>query len=89
MSKQEKYIEYVVDNLINKTEIDYERKRVKFPFNEYPNDLFHRFNLLPPKAQLIRNHYDYVKNIYGAHSEEIVIIWNNYMETLTSLFKNV
>jgi len=30
MSKHEKYIEYVVDNLINKTEIDYDRKKIHF-----------------------------------------------------------
>jgi hypothetical protein len=29
MPKHEKYIEYVVDNLINKTEIDYDRKKIR------------------------------------------------------------
>ena len=83
MNKKEKYINYVVEDLVSKTKIDYDQEKIKYPY--LPN-LFH----LPqhPILYPIFSFRNYLKERYGAHSEEIDIIWKLYKERIQSLINN-
>ena len=81
MDKKEKYINYVVEDLVSKTEIDYEQGKIKFPFYSSTLPLpttLPSFISLP----LFFSFSNYIKEKYGAHSEEIEIIWKLYKERI-------
>ena len=40
MNKKEKYINFIVDDLIKKTEIDHDQETIKLPFLSYPQSPF-------------------------------------------------
>ena len=82
MGNKEKYINYVVDDLVSKTEIDYEQGKIKFPFHSHSSLFFNYLYLLP--SSFFSN---YIKEKYGAHSEEIEFIWDQYKERIESLYK--
>ena len=84
MNKKERYINYIIDDLVKKTEIDYETMRLTLPFLSSPTSFPFFFNLLSPHPAFS----EYVKERYGAHSEEINIIWNLYKERIQSLINN-
>jgi hypothetical protein len=91
MSKKEKYINYVVEDLISNTEIDYDQEKIKYPFLTYS---YSNTSLtLPP--QLLLNYSspnfpfaNHVRKVYGAHSEEIEIIWKLYKERIKDKLNN-
>ena len=82
MNKKEKYINYVVDDLVKNTEIDYEQGKIKFPFHSLSSFFIQYLYLLP--SSFFSN---YIKEKYGAHSEEIEFIWDQYKERIESLYK--
>ncbi len=91
MSKKEKYINYIVDDLVKKTEINYNREEITFLFlSTKPSFIFPSL-LLPLSPSLsfyLLSSYDFskhVKEIYGTKDEEIEIVWNQYWEKLESL----
>jgi len=83
MNKQERYINYVVEDLVKKTEIDYEEETIFLPF-PLP---FHSFTILflsyPPFI-----FSKYIKNLYGTKDEEAQTIWDQYKERIQSLINN-
>tara|TARA_R110002126_G_scaffold218330_1_gene364049 strand:+ start:1266 stop:1517 length:252 start_codon:yes stop_codon:yes gene_type:complete len=82
MSKKEKYYNYVVNDLVSKTEIDHDKKRIKFPFHSLYTSFFYSF---PPSPILLFSKY--ITERYGTHDGEIKIIWNLYKEKIHSLIK--
>jgi len=85
MNKKEKYIKYIVGDLVSKTEIDYEQEIIKYPLSlSLPISFPFSYFPLPPPL-LFANH---VRKVYGAHSEEIEIIWKLYKERIESLINN-
>jgi len=82
MNKKEKYINYVVEDLVKNTEIDHDQETIKFPFHSHSSLFFNYLYLLP--SSFFSN---YIKEKYGAHSEEIEIIWDQYKERIESLYK--
>ena len=91
MDKKEKYINYVVEDLISNTEIDYDQEKIKYPFLPFnppflssplpfPSPSFYLLPILP-----FANH---VRKVYGAHSEEIEIIWKLYKERIKDKINN-
>jgi len=86
MNKKEKYINYVVEDLVSKTEIDYDQEIIKYPFyHSFPSISPPLNSLLFPSLIPFANH---VRKVYGAHSEEIEIIWKLYKERIQSLINN-
>ena len=85
MNKKEKYINYVVDDLISNTEIYYDQEIIKLPFLTHLIIFFHFFPPLPPFFSIFSNH---VRKVYGAHSEEIEIIWDLYKQRINELINN-
>ncbi len=89
MNKKEKYINYVVEDIVSKTEIDYEQGKIKFPFYHSSSPII-LLSPSPPSTffpSLIpfANH---VRKVYGAHSEEIEIIWKLYKERIKDKINN-
>ena len=78
MNKKEKYINYVVEDLVSKTEIDYEQGKIKFPLSSPSPSFFIQYLYLLPSSFFS----NYIKEKYGAHSEEIEIIWKLYKERI-------
>mgnify|MGYP001599901285 CR=1 FL=1 len=87
--KIEKYINYVVDDMIKKTEIDYDQETITLPFllpltfNSFP--FTHSIFTLsfPPNLFSI-----YIKNLYGIRDEEAQTIWDQYRNRIQTLINN-
>tara|TARA_R110002126_G_scaffold197188_1_gene345092 strand:+ start:898 stop:1188 length:291 start_codon:yes stop_codon:yes gene_type:complete len=95
MDKKEKYYNLIVNDLIKKTEIDYEddwnedgsdQEILIYPFFRHPiptNE--HPPTILPPKLE-----YRFSKHViekYGTHDDEVGMIWGNYRKRLQTLIK--
>ena len=85
MDKKEKYINFIVDDLIKKTEINHIRGDIRYPSS---TSLY----LLPPPSSLssLSNYplFLYIIERYGAHSEEMGIIWDLYKQRIKELIDN-
>jgi hypothetical protein len=86
MNNKEKYYNYVVNDIVKNTEIDYDQETIKFPFlhSLSPFPLSHPFSSPLLYFPLF---IKYVKTRYGARYEEIKIIWNLYKEKIQPLIK--
>ena len=86
MDKKEKYINFIVDDLIKKTEIDYEQGKIKLTYHSHllstPSTLLY---LSYTPSLFFSNH---VRKVYGAHSEEIEFIWDLYKQRIKELIDN-
>jgi hypothetical protein len=90
MDKQEKYINYVVDDLINKTEVDYGKKSFTTPFLQHNVEFnmfsFNTFSLKHSETfGLVFSKY--VSNTYGVRGNEIKIVWGKYRTKIQRLIK--
>ena len=93
--KQEKYYNYVVNDLVKNTEIVYEKQRINFPYpstNHFPNNLLHSspatnhsFFTSPSVSSSFSDH---IQGKYGAHDYEVEIIWNLYKQRIEILISN-
>ncbi len=85
MNKQEKYINYIVDDLVKKTEIDYDKEKIISPFLPFYiySPLF-----ISPTPIFFSSISKYVKDSYGARDEEIETIWERYKQIIKSLINN-
>ena len=80
--KIEKYYDYVVEDIISNTEIDYDQETITLPSPSFPSFSFSHHLYHPLSFS------KYVKARYGAHDEEINIIWNQYRERIIKLIDN-
>jgi hypothetical protein len=87
-TKLEKYINYVVEDLVKNTRIDYDKERIYFPFFSFPYSPS-LFLILPPTPHHFpsSSFSKYVQKRYGARDEEMDIIWDQYKERIKSLIK--
>ena len=81
MDKKERYINYVVGDLVKNTEIDHDQETITLPTPSFPSFSFSHHLYHPLSFS------KYVKARYGAHDEEIKIIWKLYKERIQSLIK--
>jgi hypothetical protein len=85
MNKQEKYINYIVGDLVKKTEIINDRVTYPFDVGTTSGDLaftnpqyISHFKYVFPK---------YIIERYGVKDDEIKTIWKQYKERILSLIK--
>ena len=88
MGKKERYINFIVDYLVEKTEIDYKRKEIRYTF--IPIDKRHTFGFIYPKSNFIMFPYEsdlkkYVIDRYGAREEESKAVYNKFIDTIKSI----
>ena len=87
MNKKEKYINYVVDDMIKKTEIDYDQEKIKYPFS---TSLLFPFISLPPFLFILPSPSisKYVIERYGIHDNDVDIIWKLYKGKIKEVIDN-
>ena len=85
MDKKEKYYNYVVNDIVKNTEIDYDQETITLPSPSFPLLFFSTYSSFIPS---ILSFSKYVKARYGAHDEEMDIIWNQYRERIIKLIDN-
>ncbi len=91
MNKKEKYINYIVDDLINNTEINYEQEIIITPFSSQSS--FDPFYIISPSPYYPYRHSlsifsKYLKERYGVRDDESQIIWDQYKQIIKSLINN-
>jgi len=82
MDKKERYINYVVEDLVKNTEIDYEQGIIKFPYNSH--SLFHSFFLFPLYLSL-HPHFSFFSNyLLGRYAinEGLSELWGLYINKI-------
>ena len=82
-TKLEKYINYVVDDLVKRTDVDINTKKIIPPFWTLPT--IHSSLGVP--ITMYPSVSDYIKNHYGSRDEEIQIIWDKYKQSIYTLIK--
>tara|TARA_B110000211_G_scaffold17441_1_gene18185 strand:- start:47 stop:391 length:345 start_codon:yes stop_codon:yes gene_type:complete len=85
MDKKERYYNFIVDDMVKKTEIDHDKKRIKFP--SLPISISFLSLLFPLPPLFLSLFSKHVIERYGVHDEEMEIIWNLYKERIQSLIK--
>ena len=88
MDKKEKYINFIVDDMIKKTDIDYDREKIKYPPTPtYPYSFSFFFSLLllsrplPPFSK-------HVIERYGIHDNDVDNTWEIYKGKIKELIDN-
>jgi len=76
MDKRERYISYVINDLIRNTKIDYELERIEFPFSFFPFS-FSLFISYPAFHSLTFSS-NYIKEMYGVPESMSDSIWDQY-----------
>tara|TARA_R110000822_G_scaffold182462_1_gene322039 strand:+ start:30 stop:308 length:279 start_codon:yes stop_codon:yes gene_type:complete len=82
MDKKEKYINYIVDDLLKKVILDYDRKNIIYDF--LPDTMRKTFNVLYFRSNFIMFPYehefnDYVTERYGASGDDMYVIWDQFI----------
>tara|TARA_R110002126_G_scaffold197188_1_gene345091 strand:+ start:642 stop:905 length:264 start_codon:yes stop_codon:yes gene_type:complete len=86
MTKKEKYYNYVVEDLIKKTEIDYDQEIIKYPHLNFPYP-----SLIPRMATSSYSELrfsDHIQGKYGIQEDEVGMVWGQYMIRLQTLINN-
>ena len=84
MDKKEKYINYVVVDMIKNTEIDYDQEKIK-SHSSIPSL---PLSFLFPFSSPLFSFSKYVIERYGIHDNDVDIIWKLYKERIQSLINN-
>ena len=97
MDKKEKYYNYVLNDLVSKTEVDYDNESVNFPFpihpitHTYPTPvhrspssrfLYHTSFPLTTNSYFFLSFSEHCKVVYGLTDEESEIIWGQFREII-------
>tara|TARA_R110000803_G_scaffold193342_2_gene256275 strand:- start:52 stop:324 length:273 start_codon:yes stop_codon:yes gene_type:complete len=86
--RREKYYNYVIDDLVKKTEMDYEREKIIFPFNIHLLFGFQSTIFINPNRINTFDFKNYIVKTYGVHDEEVEDIWELYKERMLILINN-
>ena len=84
MNKKEKYINFIVDDLVKKTEIDYDNESVRFDFYTSKPSFF---TPLPLYNLMSSGFATHVKTMYGARDSDVIVIWGSYRGRIHSKWK--
>ena len=72
-----KYLDKVVDILVDETRIDYENEGIAPPF--FISSSYHsRFSIWYPHAIIPFRFIEYCKDTYGLIEEEVKYVWEQY-----------
>jgi hypothetical protein len=91
-----KFLDRVIDQIVNETTIDYDNEGVNFPFpvhpisNTYPTPV-HRspFPLSPTFPFFIFLSFsNHCKDVYGLNLEEVSYVWKEYKDIIIDKINN-
>jgi len=83
--ENKKYLDKVIGSLVRGTNIDYEKRRISFPFHPFPST-FPSTSTLPSLLFAPYPHdefYNRSKDTYGLYHEEIVYVWKEYRDIIS------
>ncbi len=89
MDRKEKYINYIVEDMLKKTRFIHDENKISLPFHNHGRyegfyDEFINYGMYKTMSSFFG---DYVEDIYGTTSEEVSILWDLYKERIESLIK--
>ena len=79
MNKVEKYHQYVIEDLVKKTNIDYDKKILHFP--SLPSSFLSLLFYNSPSPPTFFS--SYVESMYALKGDEIKIIWEQYWDRVS------
>ncbi len=91
-----KFLNKVVDQIISETRIDYDKKRISFPFSHSSllNFLSSSRSFLFPllffsyTSTSLLSFSDHCKDIYGLNEQEIDYVWREYINGIINKIEN-
>jgi hypothetical protein len=89
--KIKKYIDYVVDNLLKKVVLDYDRKTITYSF--LPDRYRKTFDVTYFQSNFIMfpltwDFYEFIMERYGANEGEASIIWKHFKMGVKKMVDN-
>ena len=89
--ENKKYLDKVIGSLVRGTDIDYEKRRIYYPFSTYSHTLlsspFLRFPHLPSYRSSPFLFSDYCENQFGLTDVEIRYVWEIYKDIIKDKIK--
>jgi hypothetical protein len=90
VGRQDEYINYIVEELVSGTVIDYDREEINCPF------FLHTFLLSFEFSKLVfyypsfpDNYKNYMKNNYGIYNKDVYIkVWDRYRDIIFNSIEN-
>ena len=88
--RKERYYNYVVNDLVKKTEIDYVNGRMytPFPYNFPITILFFTPVYSSFFSSFVCSFSKHCKNIYGLNDDEVKYVWNEYRDIIKDKINN-
>ena len=85
MDKKERYYNFIVDDLIKKTEIDDNKRIISFPPKPHllSRRYIHYSEVIFLKLSSV--FYTYILKRYGVQNDEVEMIWGLYRERILTL----
>jgi len=85
--KLERYYDYIVNDVLDNTIIDMDKRFYKFPFinarwNMDVMDLTISIYSSPTNSNLFEKFYELVNDTYGVKPEEVMTLWKRYIDKL-------
>jgi hypothetical protein len=86
-NKLERYYDYIVNDVLDNTIIDMDKRFYKFPFinarwNMDVMDLTISIYSSPTNSNLFEKFYELVNDTYGIKREEVMTLWKRYVDKL-------
>ena len=86
MNTKEKYYNFIIDDLVRNTEMDYEKEEILPPFYFFNPPSFHFFaNSILHSYSIPVTFTKHVTELYGVRDEEVDFIWDLYRNIIFPL----
>ena len=99
--RKEKYYNYVLNDLVSKTEVDYDNESVNFPFpihpithtyptpvHRSPSSRFLYHTSLPAYSYFFLSFSEHCKVVYGLTDEEVFYVWDQFRKIIKDKINN-
>jgi hypothetical protein len=87
--RKEKYYNYVLNDLVSKTEIDYDNERVYTPFSSpLSHPSFFSFYLSLTSFLYLSPISHHCKVVYGLTDEEVFYVWDQFRKIIKDKINN-
>ena len=83
-----KFLDKVVDQVVNETTIDYDEEEVSVPFLPSLSSVFFPFSSLLVLSLPPFPFFDHCESVYGLNEEETRYVWNEYVQTIKDKINN-